>query len=266
MHRALAGEHICCDLNRLAAAGSIGKPNHYSVIYEPERDGDASIVGVIVVIFDITDRKQAEEHIRLLLREVNHRSKNMLSVVSAIARQTTAPNHEEFVKRFSDRIQALAASHDLLAKSEWRSIAVSELVRTQLAHFTDLMERRILLDGPPLDLSVAGAQCIGMVVHELATNAAKHGALSNEVGRVDVAWQVENGTAGERFTMTWIERGGPAVMTPTHRGFGSTVIKSMVELSLGGDVQLEFARSGLIWRMACSATKVMDATEMNGIG
>ena len=162
-------------------------------VYEPERDADGNIVGVVVVVFDITDRKRPEEQIRLLLSEVNHRSKNMLSVVSAIARQTKAPSQEEFVQRFSDRIQALAASHDLLAKSEWQSIAVSELVRAQLAHFEDLIGRRIVLDGPPLKLSVAGAQCIGMVVHELATNAAKHGALSNQEGAVEITWQSRRG-------------------------------------------------------------------------
>ena len=161
-------------------------------------------------------------------------------------------------RRFSDRIQALAASHDLLAKSEWQSIAVSELVRAQLAHFEDLIGRRIVLDGPPLDLSVAGAQCIGMVVHELATNAAKHGALSNQDGRVEIAWQVKNGTADERFTISWIERGGPPVVAPANRGYGSTVIKSMAELSLDGEVQLDFAPSGLIWRLACPATKILD--------
>ena len=211
-----------------------------------------------MVVFDITDRKRSEEHIRLLLSEVNHRSKNMLSVVSAIARQTKAPSPEEFVRRFSDRVHALAASHDLLAKSEWHSIAVSELLRAQLAHFGGLIGRRIILDGPPLDLSVAGAQCIGMVIHELATNAAKHGALSNQEGSVEIAWELENGTADERFTISWIERGGPPVMAPAHRGYGSTVIKSMAELSLDGQVQLDYAASGLSWRLMCPTPRILD--------
>jgi PAS domain S-box-containing protein len=263
LDRALAGERISTELNQ-PVVGTSGQSNHYSVVYEPELDGDGNIIGVVVVVFDITDRKRAEEHIRLLLSEVNHRSKNMLSVVSAIAQQTTAPSPKEFVQRFSDRIQALAASHDLLAKSQWQSIAVSELVRIQLAHFKDLMGRRILLDGPTLHLSVAGAQCIGMVVHELATNAAKHGALSNQDGHVEIAWQVNNGAAGERFMMSWIERGGPPVPRPTHRGFGSTVVKSMAELSLDGEIQLDFAASGLIWRLACPVTKILDTGEYIG--
>jgi PAS domain S-box-containing protein len=264
LDRAFAGERISTELNQPAVVGASGQSNHYSIIYEPERDGDGNIIGVVVVVFDITDRKRAEERIRVLLNEVNHRSKNMLSVVLAIARQTTAPSSKEFVQRFSNRVRALAASHDLLVKSQWRSIAVSELVLMQLAHFEDLMERRIVLDGPRLHLSAAGAQCIGMVVHELATNAAKHGALSSQDGHVEIAWQVKNGGADERFTMSWIERGGPPVVAPTHRGFGSTVIKSMAELSLDGEIQLDFAPSGLFWQLACPATKILDTGEFIG--
>jgi len=97
-----------------------------------------------------------------------------------------------------------------------------------------------------------------MVLHELATNASKHGALSNQVGRVAIGWQVGNGEIDGRFTIDWIESGGPNVVAGTRRGFGSTVIKSMAELSLGGEVELDFAPSGVIWRLACPLTKVLD--------
>jgi PAS domain S-box-containing protein len=262
LDRAFAGERISSELNQSPVVGAGGQANHYSVIYEPERDANGDITGVVVVVFDITERKRAEEHVRLLLNEVNHRSKNMLSVVLAIAQQTIAPSSEDFVQRFSNRVQALAASHDLLVKNQWQSIGVADLVRAQLAHFADLMERRIVLDGPPLHLSVAGAQSIGMVVHELATNAAKHGALSNQDGHVEITWQLNNGAAGERFMMTWIERSGPPVAGPTHRGFGSTVVTSMAELSLDGATQLDFAASGLVWRLACPATKILDTGDI----
>jgi two-component sensor histidine kinase len=258
LDKALAGERVACELNHPATGDALGKSSHYSVVCEPERDSEGDVVGVVMVMFDITDRKRSEEHIRLLLSEVNHRSKNMLSVVLAIARQTKAPSREEFVQRFSDRVQALAASHDLLAKSEWQRIAVSELLRAQLAHFGGLIGRRILLDGPPLHMSVAGAQCIGMVIHELATNAAKHGALSNHEGCVEIAWQLENAAADGRFIISWIERGGPPVMTTAHRGYGSTVIKSMAELSLDGQVQLDFSPSGLRWRLMCPTQRILD--------
>jgi PAS domain S-box-containing protein len=257
LDNALAGERAAGELNQ-PASGLAGKSSHYSVVCEPERDTDGNIVGVVMVVFDITDRKRSEEHIRLLLREVNHRSKNMLSVVSAIARQTKAPSPEEFVRLFSERVHALAASHDLLAKSEWRSIAVSELLRAQLAHFGGLIGRRIILNGPPVDLSVAGAQCMGMVIHELATNAAKHGALSNQEGSVEIAWELKNGTADDQFTISWTERGGPRVLTPAHRGYGSTVIKSMAELSFDAEVQLDYPPSGLSWRLTSPTQSILD--------
>jgi PAS domain S-box-containing protein len=255
LHRALAGERNSSELSR--PTNSAGKSKHYSVVCEPELDADGEIVGAVVVIIDITERKRSEEHIRMLLSEVNHRSKNMLSLVSAIARQTKAPTQEDFVKRFSDRVQALAASHDLLAKNEWQSIVISQLLRAQLAHFGELFGRRILFDGPPLEMSVAAAQCIGMVIHELATNAAKHGALSNLEGRVEIAWQIEKCESLDRFMIWWIERCGPPVVASAHRGYGSTVIKSIAELSLEGEVQLEFASAGLSWRLMCPAPRIL---------
>jgi PAS domain S-box-containing protein len=255
LKQALGGERNSCELSY----PKNGESNYYSVVCEPERDTEGAIVGVVIVVVDITERRRSEEHIRLLLSEVNHRSKNMLSVVSAIARQTKAPNQEEFVKRFSDRVQALAAGHDLLAKSEWRSIAVSGLLGAQLAHFGELIGRRILFDGPPLELSVSGAQCIGMVIHELATNAAKYGALSNQDGYVQIAWQVGKSAEGDRFAIRWIERGGPPVVAPSHRGFGSTIIKSVAEESLEGQVQLDFIPSGLLWRLICPARRILAA-------
>ena len=104
---------------------------------------------------------------------------------------------------------------------------------------------------------MAAAQCIGMVIHELATNAAKHGALSNREGRVEIAWQIEKCAAGDRFMIRWIERGGPPVVASSHRGYGSTVIKSVAELSLEGEVQLDFALSGLSWRLMCPAPRIL---------
>ena len=138
LDRAFAGERVTSELSR-PAIGAGNQSSHYSIIYEPERDAEGDIIGVVAVVFDITDRKRGEEQIRLLLNEVNHRSKNMLSVFLAIAQQTTAPSAEDFVQRFSNRVQALAASHDLLVKNQWHRIGVFDLVRTQLAHFADLI-------------------------------------------------------------------------------------------------------------------------------
>jgi two-component sensor histidine kinase/CheY-like chemotaxis protein len=193
------------------------------------------------------------EHIGQLLKEMDHRSKNILNVVQAIARQTVIASPGEFVPRFSERIQTLATSHDLLVKSRWQGVDMSDLIRGQLGHFSDLLDRRIRLDGPPLRLSVSAAQIFGMILHELATNAAKYGALSNDTGRVEITWDVD----GE-FALGWTERGGPNVAPPDHRGFGSTVVKAMAESSLDGSVDLDFAPAGLRWRVVCPASKVLE--------
>jgi two-component sensor histidine kinase len=259
LQRALTGERNSSELT----TNGPGRPRYYSVICEPERDAQASIAGVVVVVFDISDRKRSEAHIRFLLSEVNHRSKNMLSVVSAIVRQTRAATHEDFVERFSGRIQGLAASHDLLANNEWQRIALIDLLRAQLAPFEGLIGSRILFDGPRLDLSAAAAQCLGIVTHELATNAAKYGALSNQDGCVEITWKLENSAADDHFVIRWTERGGPAVGNPAHSGYGSTVIKRMAELGLDGQVQLDFAPSGLLWRLACPASKIRGDAEGN---
>jgi two-component sensor histidine kinase/CheY-like chemotaxis protein len=193
------------------------------------------------------------EHIRQLLREMDHRSKNLLHVVQAIARQTAIASPDEFMPRLSERIQTLAASHDLLVRNRWQGIELSDLIRVQLGHFSDSLEDRIGLGGPPLLLSVSAAQTFGMILHELATNAAKYGALSNESGHVDIRWAVN----GE-FALSWTEHDGPTVAPPNRRGFGSTVVKAMAEASLDGHVDLDFAAAGLSWRVVCPASKVLE--------
>ncbi len=171
---------------------------------------------------DITERKEREEKENLLMREINHRAKNMLSVVDAIAHQTATRNPEDFVERFSERIQALSANQDLLVRNEWNGVEIEDLVRAQLALFADLIGSRIGVHGPKLRFKAASAQAIGLALHELATNAGKYGALSTDTGRVDVRW----GTSGDIFTMSWTERDGPPVSTPKRRGFGTIVTRS----------------------------------------
>ena len=210
-------------------------------------------------VLDRTEaHKQAEQQIRLLMNEVNHRSKNLLSVVMAIAQQTAASSPQEFVKKFSSRVQALAVNHDLLVKSQWRSIDLSELIGGQLAHFGDLVGKRILFNGPPVRVSSAAAQSIGMVVHELSTNTVKYGALSGEQGRIEIAWKIENSSAEPLFSINWTECGGPPIATPTHRGFGTTVVTKMVKMGLDGDTALEYSSSGLIWRLTCPLKNVLE--------
>jgi PAS domain S-box-containing protein len=208
----------------------------------------------ICVAEDLTERKAHEEQVHLMMREASHRAKNMLSLVQAIARQTAARAPDDFVGRFTERIQALAANQHLLVRNEWQGVAVEDLVRAQLAHFADLVGSRIAMRGPQLRLNATAAQAIGLALHELATNAGKYGALSTNSGRVDVCW----GTDADILTMGWAERDGPPVSPPKRRGFGSTVIVSMAEATVGGEVQLDYAPSGLVWRMTCPATNVLE--------
>jgi two-component sensor histidine kinase len=204
---------------------------------------------------DITERKEREEKERLLMREIDHRAKNMLSVVASVAHQTAARSPEEFIERFSERIQALSVNQDLLIRSEWQGVDVEDLARAQLAHFANLVGSRINVDGPKLRLNAAAAQAIGLSLHELATNSGKYGALSTDGGRVDIRW----GTAGcNTFTMSWTEREGPPVSAPKQRGFGTVVMKAMAERTLGGTVDLDYAPSGVTWRLTCPATNALE--------
>jgi PAS domain S-box-containing protein len=223
----------------------------------PER-GAASFVGTVV---DVTERKEREEKEHLLMREINHRAKNMLSVVDAIAHQTVARNPEDFIACFSERIQALSANQDLLVRNEWKGVDIADLVRAQLAHFADLIGSRIAMRGPRLRLKPASAQAIGLALHELATNAGKYGALSTDAGRVDVSW----GTADGTLTISWSERAGPPVSAPKRRGFGTIVMEMMAERSVGGAVNLDYARSGLTWRLTCPAANALEPAELGQI-
>jgi PAS domain S-box-containing protein len=204
---------------------------------------------------DITERKRAEEHQLLLMRELNHRTKNLLSVVQSIANQTAASNPSDFAERFSQRIQALSANQDLLVRNEWRGVELEDLVRAQLAHFADLIGERIVIEGPHLSVTPSAAQSIGMALHELATNAGKYGSLSDDHGSVKIDWRLEDG----RFSIGWLERDGPRVEPPKRRGFGSTMISVVAKASVGGEVELDYASTGVVWRLKCSASKALSA-------
>jgi PAS domain S-box-containing protein len=254
-----------------------GEPDRYTVekrIYRKDgsyvwasitsssvRDSNGRFLYAVRTQEDITERKRREEEREerekrehLLMREVNHRAKNMLSLVQAIARQTAAREAEDFIGRFTERIQALAANQDLLIRNEWHGINVDDLVHAQLAHFADLVGSRIGVDGPKLCLNAAAAQAIGLTLHELATNAGKYGALSVDAGLVDVRWRLE----GDILAMSWTERNGPLVSPPKRRGFGSTVIASMAKQTVDGEVQVDYAPSGLMWRLTCPAANALE--------
>lgn len=215
------------------------------------------------VSLDITERKRSEENLRLLMQEVNHRSKNMLGLVQSVARHTLAATPDEFLQRFGERLNAMAASQDLLVRGGWDGVDVLALVRAQLAHFADLVGVRITCTGPALKIVPAAAQTLGMALHELATNAGKYGALSSEHGRVDIAWDLHRrASGGFDFSMAWTERDGPPMSKPKRTGFGSTVIGSVVRMSLDCEPLLGYDPVGFSWRIFCPAAKVVDGYQV----
>jgi two-component sensor histidine kinase len=187
----------------------------------------------------------------------------MLTVVNAMANQSAARSDPEtFVAHFSERLVALAAGLDLLIQNDWRGVDLFALVRSQLSHFRDLIGSRIVLEGPRLVLSPAAAQTIGMAMHELATNAAKFGALSTDGGVVEVAWKTCNGADAPQFDLSWAEHGGPAAQAPARKGFGHVVTVTVIEEALRARVTSSYTAGGFAWAMSCPLASLLAADRL----
>lgn len=225
-----------------------GRKYWYDIHIDPLRDLAGTTVGLTGAAVDVTERKENEQHLRLLMRELTHRSKNLLAVIQAMARQTArhAGSIDNFVEIFSARLQALSKSHDLLVQESWYGASLNDMVRSQLGHHLDRENSQFTIQGPSLFLKPEAAQNIGLAIHELSTNAAKYGALSVPTGHVDIFWTRRTPEAGGGFELSWHERGGPVVSKPEGRGFGSLVIERNLARALDGKVELDFAPSGLI--------------------
>ncbi len=225
---------------------------------EPLRDIMGSIVGLSCAAVDITERKEGEAHLRLLMRELTHRSKNLLAVIQAMARQTArhVGSIDAFLTQFGARLQALATSHDLLVQESWYGVSLSELVRSQLGHYLDRIGTQVSLDGPAVVLKPEAAQSLGLALHELATNAAKYGALSVPGGHVSIRWKRMPATEGHGVDVCWQEADGPKVKAPKQRGFGSMVIEQNLRRSLDAEVTMDFAPAGLHCRIAIPVTQL----------
>ena len=216
------------------------------------RRSDGTARRMISIVFDITERKASEEKVRFLMREITHRSKNLLAVVQAIARQTarSSSTFDEFEGRFVARVQGLAASHDLLVNEDWSGASLQELIYAHLALLAGKAMPQVQLDGPEVQLSSEVSQGIGLALHELVSNSLKYGALSVPAGRLYIKWRFESAGNSKQVLLHWKERGGPTVALPIRKGFGHTVIESMVAASTGGKVQLDFAPEGLSWTLS----------------
>jgi two-component sensor histidine kinase/CheY-like chemotaxis protein len=221
-----------------------GRRVDLSLSVSPIRDHTGRVVGASKVARDISDRKRAEEVQRLLIDELNHRIKNTLATVQAIATQTLrrSPDPAAFVASFSGRIQSLARAHSLLTGASFQGADIHELVRDQL-QLGGEPDQRLAWSGPSLTLEAQTALHMALVLHELGTNARKYGALSTPDGRVSVNWEVHT-QDGRRLRLDWRESGGPKVRAPTTRGFGSMLIEHSLQAH-GGEVQMSWAETGL---------------------
>jgi len=228
---------------------------------EPLRNEAGEVVGLTCASVDVTERKEGEAHLRLLLRELTHRSKNLLAVIQAMARQTAhhAGSVEGFLTQFGARLQALAASHDLLVRESWYGASLNELIRSQLAGYLDRSAPQVSIEGPPIALKPEAAQNLGLALHELAVNAAKFGALSVPTGRVSITWSQPEMTTGSTITLEWREQLGPKVKGRRKKGFGSMVIERNLARALDAEVNLEFDPDGLRCHIVIPASQVLAA-------
>lgn len=213
----------------------------------PLRDATSTVYRWIGTHIDISEQRRREEHIRFIIDELSHRTKNLLAVVMAVANQTAqyAGDVRQYQMRFSERLQALAHCHDLLVKDSWHGASFHDLVTAQMRPFGETNAGRIDAGGPPVILKPDAVQHLGLALHELATNASKHGALSGPHGEVLIRWQVND--TDDKVRIHWCEKGGPPVMPPPRRGFGHVVIEQIVPRALNGSGVLDFSPAGVKW-------------------
>jgi len=199
------------------------------------------------VVRDISERKRADEHQKVLVAELDHRVKDVLARVSALAmstRQVSSGSADEFNRSLNGRLESMGTAHNLLSHSGWRDVDLRDLVRSQLAPYTT--DTNVVISGAEVTLTAAATQAIAMVLHELATNAAKYGALSIPGGQVLVNWDCRaNEAATSMLKIEWCEIGGPPVATSIHSSYGTDLIRDLIPHELGGNVDLVFAPNGV---------------------
>jgi PAS domain S-box-containing protein len=211
----------------------------------PLRNSAGKMVGAINMLVDITERKEADRQQKLLLDELNHRVKNTLATVQSIMAQTArnASDVQEFRKAVEGRVLALSRAHNQLSQSRWTDTDLRELLHSSLDAY--LNKGNVRLAGDPIRVSPRIALMISMAIHELATNAAKYGALSAPAGRIDLSWGLKSNGAGPRFMLSWVEQNGPPVTKPRRVGFGTQLLQRGIQTELQGDTSIEFAPSGV---------------------
>jgi PAS domain S-box-containing protein len=219
------------------------------------REGE--IRGAICTFVDLTERKRAEERQQLVNQELAHRVKNTLAMVQAIVGQTlrSSPASRDAVQSINSRLVALGNAHTAMTRTRWGNASITDVIEGALAvHRSEA--GRIRIEGANVELGSRAALAIALSLHELCTNAAKYGALSNDAGGVSLDWSVTGGAADARFHMRWKERGGPAVTPPTRKGFGSRLIAESIASDLKGEAKLLFEPDGVLWTLDAPLTWV----------
>jgi two-component sensor histidine kinase len=200
----------------------------------------------------LQERKRSEEHQTLLIRELQHRVKNTLATVQALLRATarSASTVEDFKQVFEARVLSLSRTHDLLVENAWRAAPIRDILCSELGPYDDGAGTRVLLAGPAVELSAELAVPIGMAIHELTTNAAKYGAFSTPRGWLEVEWDVRGLDGGRRLRLSWTEHDGPPVEKPSRKGFGSSLIQRLLTMQCKAEIDFDFDRPGLRFRMS----------------
>jgi PAS domain S-box-containing protein len=231
----------------LSMLGKDGRYRPFLTRVIPLRDARSTVYRWIGTHIDISEQKRREEHVRFIIEELSHRTKNLLAVVMAVANQTAqyAGDVKQYQARFSERLQALTHCHDLLVRDSWHGAWLDDLISAQMRPFGETNAGRIDAAGPPVILKADAVQHLGLALHELATNASKHGALSGPDGAVVIRWQVDE--TNDKVRIYWSEKGGPPVMPPQRRGFGHVVIEQIVPRALNGNGTLDFSPAGVNW-------------------
>lgn len=221
----------------------------------PHRSADGKVDFWFGTATDITEQRDAERRIELLLMEVNHRSKNLLSVVQSMARRTAASG-DDFIPRLEQRIAALAANQDVLVQRNWAPVPLRELIDAQLSVIEQARAQTEVI-GPDVVIQSKTAEAMSMALHELAHNAEKYGAYSTPEGRVVIGWQIAGAGPDAEFVLEWAESGGPEVDPPGSEGFGTRIIRDVPKARLGGEVEVDYARTGFRFTLHCPAGNVL---------
>jgi two-component system, chemotaxis family, CheB/CheR fusion protein len=221
-----------------------------SLTVSPIKEGGGRIVGASEIVQDITERKHAEDIRALMADELNHRVKNTLATVQSIAAQSLKGTIDgQGREAFDARLVALSRTHDLLARDNWEGASLRELLLQELEPYRSEEGLRFVAEGPDLGLRPKAALALGMAFHELATNAAKYGALSRPEGQVRVTWELLRSAEARTLRLQWTETGGPLVENTGRKGFGSILLERGLSLELDGEVRIDPDPSGIVCTM-----------------